>query len=101
MVNSITAGGAERLVQDLHHEYSRMGHQSSIVAIAGDERLLGGDGIWCSGCSSPYEYSATTMLTDLFKADPFSDADAVHVHLFPSILKAPGAIRKEIGRAHV
>lgn len=94
IVNSITAGGAERLVLDLHREYLRMGHQSHIVALAGSERIEGKDGFWCTGFSSPYVLSATAQLRELFHYGYLADAEIVHVHLFPSLLRVPRVLRR-------
>ncbi len=94
IVNSITAGGAERLVLDLHGEYLRMGHQSYIVALAGREQIEGEDRLWCTGCGSPYAPVASRRLSRLFRSEPLAGADTVHVHLFPSLLRVPGALRR-------
>ncbi|MCK5131895.1 MAG: glycosyltransferase family 4 protein [Candidatus Sabulitectum sp.] len=92
IVNSITAGGAERLVLDLHREYRRMGHQSYVAALSGSERVEGEDGFWCTGCKSPYAPPASGRLSSFFRCEPLASADIAHVHLFPSLLRVPGAL---------
>ena len=94
IVNSITAGGAERLVSDLHTEYKVMGHSSSVIAISGKEQLAPSDGIYCLGCTSLYSYQAYSKLVSVFQSLNFKDADIVHVHLFPALLLVPLALRK-------
>ncbi len=94
IVNSITAGGAERLVLDLHREYLRLGHESYIVALAGGKQTEGQDGFWSTGCRSPYAPAAAYRLSGFFRSDPLAGADIVHVHLFPALLRVPGALRR-------
>lgn len=94
IVNSITAGGAERLVLDLHREYLRLGHQSCVVTLAGNKQIEGTDGFWCTGCRSPYSPAAAARLSRLFRTDPLANADVVHVHLFPAMLRVPAALSR-------
>ncbi len=94
IVNSITAGGAERLVLDLHREYKTMGHSPSVIAISGKEQLSPSDGVYCLGCSSLYSFCAFLKLVGIFQSLKFKDADIVHVHLFPALLVAPAALWK-------
>lgn len=96
VVNSITAGGAERLVSDLHREYCRLGHDSVVIAISGKEQLQGDsqDGFYCLGCSSLYSFKAYLKLLSFFKSSLFTDVDVVHVHLFPALFIVPLALKK-------
>ncbi len=94
IVNSITAGGAERLILDLHREYKTMGHSSSVIAISGKEQLKPTDYIYCLGCSSLYSFQVYSKLVSIFRYSNFLDADVVHVHLFPALLIVPAALRK-------
>jgi glycosyltransferase involved in cell wall biosynthesis len=94
IINSITAGGAERLVLDLHREYLRMGHESCIVALAGSERVEGENGFWCTGCRSPYSSASAIRLSGFFRSESLAGADIAHVHLFPALLRVPGALRR-------
>lgn len=94
IVNSITAGGAERLVLDLHREYLRLGHESYIVALASVQKADGEDGFWSTGCRSPYAPAAAYMLSGFFRSEPLAGADIVHVHLFPALFRVPGALRR-------
>ena len=94
IVNSITAGGAERLVLDLHREYITMGHSSSVIAISGKEQLKPTDDIYSIGCSSLYSFCVFSKLVSIFQSLNFLDADIVHVHLFPALLIVPAALRK-------
>ena len=94
IVNSLSQGGAERLVLDLHDQYQSMGHDSRVIGLAGEEVLSGTDGLWCTGSPSPYHYSVAGRLEDLFKCEPFMDAEIVHVHLFPALLRVPRILMK-------
>ncbi|MEA3266906.1 MAG: glycosyltransferase family 4 protein [Candidatus Fermentibacteria bacterium] len=94
IVNSITAGGAERLVLDLHREYLRLGHESYIVALASVQKAEGEGGFWSTGCRSPYAPAAAYRLSGFFRSEPLAGADIVHVHLFPALLRVPGALRR-------
>ncbi len=94
IVNSLSAGGAERLVLDLHSQYLAMGHDSYVIGLSGKRALSGDDGLWCTGCSSPYHYSIASRLKVLFRSEPFADAEIVHVHLFPALLRVPPALMR-------
>ncbi len=94
IVNTITAGGAERLVLDLHVEYKSKGHSSSVIAISGSEQLSPSDGVYCLGCTSLYSFQVYSKLVSIFQSSSFIDADIVHVHLFPALLIVPAALWK-------
>ena len=94
IINSMAAGGAEKLAMNLHEEFIQRKHDSHIVTTAGSEAFMNRKGLWCVGASSPYSPCMTGKLVNLIRNKELKSADIIHVHLFPALLRVPSALRK-------
>lgn len=83
IINSLETGGAERLALSLHGKYLLRGHDSRILALAGEVPEAAVDGVYGLGSVTPYDPLMPSRLLDLSGDEDPAGFDVVHAHLFP------------------
>lgn len=86
VVNSLAAGGAERLLLDLTAALRGVGVESRILTLAEGELDYGDVSVDCLGLDNIYTPAAGIRLARRLKTEEVAGADLFHVHLFPSLL---------------
>lgn len=94
--HAVQDGGAQRLAQQFHRAYLSRGHDAHLLSLMRSpvEEL---PNAYSLGFSTPYHPLVLPKLRAFLRQSRWRDCDVIHVHLFPSQLYVPLALRS-LGR---